>query len=326
MLSTPQARQLLAVVVPVYFPPEIEAETIGRILEGTFTGSDLFSAPEKTLVVVDRGSRAEDVLKAAARGSPLHGLPLRILEENRGKAGAVETGLAWLLEHTDACYLVTRDCDGDHAAEDLVRMVNLAEHMRADTGRDLISIFGVRASLKKPMGWRRQEWEHLTNAIFQDLAEFLLARQGKVLDRRYWNGYPLDAQSGYRLYTRLAARRAIHCLAAVPQQPQLQTFACEILPFLDLAVEGALFGQVQRLALVEQPVSSYRRVSLSTVYGALLAYAGDCYQIPAATLLQMVDNHVVESSLYFSPERAEVLEFRRHLAADASPPLHPRFV
>lgn len=326
MLSIDQARELLAVVVPVYFDPSVEEGTIRGILEGTFSDQALFCRLERTLLVVDRDTRAEAILKNAAPGSSFYNLPLSVLEQNRGKAGAVRSGLAQLLETTSAPYLVTRDCDGDHAAEDLARIVSLAQDIHQDTGKELISVFGVRPSLEKPMGWLREQWEFLINKVFEDVAEFLLAQKGKVLDKRYWNGYPLDAQSGYRLYTRGAAQRAVQCLASVPDEKELLTFACEILPFLALALEGAAVGQVQRLTLVEQPVSSYCRIALSRVYGGLLAYIRDCYDIPASVLLQIFDNHLVASSLYFTDFRSELLECRRRILADAPPPLLPRFL
>lgn len=326
MLPISRARELTAVVVPVYFSPEVDGREIRSILENTFADNALFCHPERVLAVVDRETRAEAVLLEAKPDSSFYGLPVHILEVNQGKAGAVREGLSELLKRTDVSYFVTRDCDGDHVIEDLPRMVSLADAIGRDTGKELITVFGVRPSLAKPMGWVREAWERLTNAIFLDAVQFLLAREGRILNQRYWNGYPLDAQSGYRVYSRRAAERAVECLSGLPDDRTLLTFACELLPFVALALEGGVIGQVQRLTLVEQPVSSYRNVSLAGVYGRLLQHLLDRYAISLDQLLEIFDNHLVATPLYFTDFREDLLECRRQLAPEAPPPWLARFL
>ncbi len=317
---------MVAVLVPVYFDSSVDEETVLRILEATFTDQDLFCFPQRALIVVDEGSVAEAVLSRASSESPWRDVPQHVLERNRGKAGAVQEGLARLLEMTDATYLVTRDCDGDHVIEDIVRLVRMAEDIQVEPEAERISVFGARPSLEKPMGWLRDQWERLTNQVATDLAEFLLARQGRVVDKRYWNGYPLDAQSGYRLYNRSAAQGVVQCLQSVPDNREILTFACEILPFLDVLLSGGVIGQVQRLTLVEQPASSYRDVSLPQIYGRLLAHIGKRYRVPEATVVQMFDNHLVGSSLYYTDHRGALLECRSYICGQAPPPRMARFL
>lgn len=325
MLSINQARELTAVVVPVYFQPTVSRETITLILESTFADHELFCLPENLLVVVDGGTKAEAVLRKANSGSPIYDLPLYVLEKNRGKAGAIRAGLDEILKRTQSPYVVTRDCDGDHAIEDIPRMISMAEDIRSDTGSTLISIFGVRPSLEKPMGWFRQEWEGFINRILEDLTDFLAAKTDAVVDKRYWNGYELDAQSGYRVYSRQAARLSVDLLAQLPEDPDVFVFACELVPFIELTLRGGLIGQVQRMTLVEQPVSSFEGVDLPRSYGTLLRYLCEIYRVPADTLLRIFDNHLLTTSLYFSEFRENILECRRHIKFDKDDLLAPRF-
>ena len=311
MLSITQARELTAVVVPVYFQPTVNRETITLILESTFADHELFCLPEKLLVVVDGGTKAEAVLREANSGSPIYDLPLYVLDE--------------ILKRTQSPYLVTRDCDGDHAIEDIPRMISMAEDIRSDTESTLISIFGVRPSLEKPMGWFRQEWEGFINRILEDWTDFLAAKTDNVVDKRYWNGYELDAQSGYRVYSRQAARLSVDLLAQLPEDPDVFVFACELVPFIELTLRGGLIGQVQRMTLVEQPVSSFEGVDLPRSYGTLLRYLCEVYRAPTDSLLRIFDNHLFATSLYFSEFREELLECRRNIKSAEDNPLAPRF-
>ena len=325
MLSIAQARELTAVVVPVYFQPTVNRETITLILESTFADHELFCLPEKLLVVVDEGTKAKAVLREARSGSPLYDLPLYVLDKNRGKAGAIQAGLDEILKRTQAPYVVTRDCDGDHAIEDIPRMISMAEDIRSDTGSTLISIFGVRPSLEKPMGWFRQEWEGFINRILEDWSDFLAAKTDTVVDKRYWNGYELDAQSGYRVYSRQAARLSADLLAQLPGDPDVFVFACELVPFIELILRGGLIGQVQRMTLIEQPVSSFEGVDLSRSYGMLLRYLCKNYRAPTDSLLRIFDNHLLTTSLYFSEFREKLMECRRYIKSDEAITLAPRF-
>ena len=83
---------------------------------------------------------------------------------------------------------------------------------------------------------------------------------------------------------------------------------------------------MQRLTLVEQPASSYRDVSLPQIYGRLLAHIGKRYRVPEATVVQMFDNHLVGSSLYYTDHRGALLECRSYICGQAPPPRMARFL
>ena len=176
------------------------------------------------------------------------------------------------------------------------------------------------------MGWARQEWERLTNAVWVDCASFLLAQRGRVLDTRFWNGYPLDLQSGYRLYSRSAARIAAESLAALPQEPNVYMMACEMTPFFDLSLQGGRVAQVRTLTRVTQPFSSYAGVPFAECYGALFAYEARQHAIPASVLSAVFENRLLQSPLYYSHLKQEALRCRSIFAPDAGEIPSPRFL
>ncbi len=323
MLTIAQTRERVSMVVPVHFQPSVSRDLIAAILERTFTEHGLFCDLKNTVVVVDGDTPAERVLRDAGPSSPLRGLPLHVLDRNRGKTGAIRAGLARLLDAGSSPFLVTRDCDGDNLLEDLPRLVTLALQIGADTGSDKISVFGARPSLIKPMGWIREQWERLVNSVIVDLVDYLLARQERVLDRRYWNGYPLDLQAGYRVYSRAAARIAAQSLSDLPEDPEVYLLACETLPFPALSLQAGVVGQAQVMTRVEQPVSSYSHLSFARCYGALLDFLGKRWQVRSETLVALFDNHLLNTPAWFSASRSEFLECRSRLAPQAPPPVSP---
>lgn len=307
-----------AILIPVHFPAGLDEGVIRQTLEDTLRGQDGYCPAARTLLVVDQGAPAERILENAGKGSPLVGLPLCRLPRNRGKTEAVRVGLQRLLETTDAALFITRDCDGDHAVDDLPRLLRMAA--AASTESRPLSVFGARSCWEKPMGWLRQEWERLTNRVLIDLTEYLVARQGDVLDRRFWNGLELDLQSGYRLYDRQAARIAVDSLSGLPDNPEVYTMACEMLPFVELSLKRGRAAQIQTLTRLGQPFSSYAGIDWPRYYGSLLAFAARRYGAEPEILLRIFDNHLVESPLHWSSRREDALRCR-NVAIPGAPPL-----
>lgn len=308
-----------AILLPVHFPVDVSEGVIRETLEGTLRGQQAFCPAEQSLLVVDQGTSAERVLETAPAESPLARMPICRLARNRGKAEAVRAGLSYLLEHSQASFFITRDCDGDHAAEDLPRLLRMADSA-AQGGSRPLSVFGARASWEKPMGWLRQEWERLSNRTLLDLTEYLAARRHAVLDRRFWGGMELDLQSGYRLYNRPAGRLAVQALSELPDDAEVYSLACETLPFIELSLRGGRVAQVQTLTRLGQPFSSYSGLNWPRHYGRLLAFAGQRYGAEPDILLQLFDNHLTESPLYWSDHRQSTLECRRLLAPEVPEP------
>ncbi len=310
MFNSPEILKSTSVIIPVHFSPEEKRPLIRRILENTFQNQDLVCSPENIIAVVDRGSTAEEIFRDALPGSSLYGIRVHSLEKNRCKAGAVREGLEIALRETGAEFLTTRDCDGDHFVEDLPRLVNFLIQATEITANSRVCVMGSRASLEKPMGWIRQEWEKLTNDFLTDLIKLRLAREGKVLDERFWNGNPPDIQSGYRVYSRLAAQIAVDCLAGLPEDRHVLNFACEFEPFIDISLDGGVFCQVNRLTLVEQPVSSYSNTDYAVDYGSYLRHAIKRLDLNCKEAVLLFDNSLSRSSLYFTNCREDLLKCR----------------
>ena len=98
------------------------------------------------IVVVDDGSRDGSARQAEAAGAIVVRHPI-----NLGQGAALQTGFTYVLERTDAQYVVTFDADGQHSAADAAAMVARA---RAE---GLAIVLGSRF-LKgpSPVGWLKR--------------------------------------------------------------------------------------------------------------------------------------------------------------------------
>lgn len=325
MTSLSDLARRTAIVVPTYFHPDVSADLIQSILEQTFQDQGIFCPKEQVLIVVDRDTTAHNVIQNVYPESPLYGIPCHVLPRNHAKAGAVEVGLKHLLDKTDAGFLVTRDCDGDHRLEDLLRMFEMALFLKGQVEDDLICVLGSRPSLEKPMGWLREEWEQLTNHVLLAMLDFKQARSGRVVDRRFWTGLP-DIQSGYRLYSRAAAEVVVDSLSTLPDDADVLTLACEFIPFADLVLQGCGIAQCQRSTLIEQPVSSYADLDFPKVYGALLRFTGIRLGLEPDLVLRVFDNQLLNTSLLFTDFKKDLQRCREYLCESPDPVVLPPFL
>ena len=141
------------------------------------------------IVVVDDGSRDDSAAQAEAAGAVVVRHPI-----NLGQGAALQTGIRYVLERTDARYLITFDADGQHSVADAAAMVAAARK------EDLAIVLGSRF-LKgpSPVGWlkrlvlataavvaSRTTGMHLTDAhnglrlLRRDAAEHLNLRQNRM--------------------------------------------------------------------------------------------------------------------------------------------------
>ena len=141
------------------------------------------------VVVVDDGSRDDSAAQAEAAGAVVVRHPI-----NLGQGAALQTGIRYVLERTDARYLITFDADGQHSVADAAAMVAAARK------ENLAIVLGSRF-LKgpSPVGWlkrlvlataavvaSRTTGMHLTDAhnglrlLRRDAAEHLNLRQNRM--------------------------------------------------------------------------------------------------------------------------------------------------
>ena len=131
------------------------------------------------VVVVDDGSRDDSATQAEAAGAVVVRHPI-----NLGQGAALQTGIRYVLERTDARYLITFDADGQHSVADAVAMVAAARR------ENLAIVLGSRF-LKGPSPVGR-------------LKRLVLATAAVVASRT--TGMHLtDAHNGLRLLRRDAA-------------------------------------------------------------------------------------------------------------------------
>jgi len=110
------------IVVPLYN----EATVVGQVIE------DLH-AHFAHVVCIDDGSQDTSIVAAQEAGA----LVIRHAT-NLGQGAALQTGIDFVLEQTDADYLITFDSDGQHQVSDAVAMLDLARR------EDVAVVFGSR--------------------------------------------------------------------------------------------------------------------------------------------------------------------------------------
>ena len=132
------------------------------------------------VVVVDDGSTDASAAEAAAAGAVVVRHPI-----NLGQGAALQTGITYVLERTDARYLVTFDADGQHSPSDAAAMVERAE------AEDLAIVLGSRfLDGKTDVGWLKR----------------LVLRTVAVVSSRTSGMHLTDAHNGLRLIRRDAAQ------------------------------------------------------------------------------------------------------------------------
>ena len=97
-------------VIPLYNEATVVREVISQARE-TFP----------YIVVVDDGSKDDSARQAAAAGAIVVRHPV-----NLGQGAALQTGFSYVLEKTNANYVVTFDADGQHSTTDAAAMVAAA--------------------------------------------------------------------------------------------------------------------------------------------------------------------------------------------------------
>ena len=109
------------------------------------------------VVCVDDASRDDSAERARAAGAVVVQHPF-----NLGQGAALQTGMRYVLEATDAAYLVTFDADGQHRPQDAAQMVQRAreEHLAVVFGSRFLDR-RTRPGLLKKLVLKAAVW--LTN-------------------------------------------------------------------------------------------------------------------------------------------------------------------
>ena len=157
-------------VVPLYN----EAPVVREVIAGA-------RAVFPRIVVVDDGSTDGSGAEAAAAGAVVVRHPI-----NLGQGAALQTGITYVLERTDARYLITFDADGQHSPADAAAMVERAE------AEDLAIVLGSR---------------FLDGSADVGRLKRLVLRTAALASSRTSGMHLTDAHNGLRLIRRDAAQR-----------------------------------------------------------------------------------------------------------------------
>lgn len=133
------------------------------------------------VVAVDDGSKDDSAAQAAAGGAVVVRHPL-----NLGQGAALQTGITYVLERTDARYVVTFDADGQHSVADAAAMVQAARQ------EALAFVLGSRfLQGPSPVGWLKR----------------LVLKTAAVAASHTTGMHLTDAHNGLRVIRRDAAAR-----------------------------------------------------------------------------------------------------------------------
>jgi len=306
----------LGMVIPVWFPPEVENRHIESNLLLSLSGWERYFRANAIVLSVDGCPAAVKVVESLLR-DPGSGLPpgCRVVksEENRGKGHAVALGLRSLLDDTSLDFFAVRDADGDHLLTDLETLYRLGLQVQSETTSEVV-IIGRRNSLHAPLGLARAEFELWVDRCLLEALQFGLARAGRVFDRRFCSVYgdAPDFQSGYKLYSRGAAElMAKVVLASGGEWREVFWRGSEIVPLVEAVLAGAVVGEVNRMTLGTQPVSGFSGIYRPRFYGGILAWAFRRLGVEPGQAELIMDNHLAGLKVYWAPEgREELLSAR----------------
>jgi len=163
----------LAIVIPAYN----EAATIGDVVRQLQAVE--IPGIEKEIIVVDDGSSDGTAERAGSVGA----FVMRHLV-NRGLGGALGTAIEAALRR-NADMIVTMDADGQHSADDILKLVEPVRNGRSDV------VIGSRMGDPGGMPWTRRIANRLANQVTSIL----------------FGINTTDSQSGLRAFSRRAAEQ-----------------------------------------------------------------------------------------------------------------------
>ncbi|MFH1084974.1 MAG: glycosyltransferase [Chloroflexota bacterium] len=311
----------IGTVIPAFFSATPSDDTVRRLLWMTLGDVRHYHPLSQLCVVVDgdaRTARLAEELRAHLLQQHGETFLLLPLPENRGKLWVLSEGIRAVLERCPQVeYLVIRDGDGDHAADDVPHLVRAAAFMRQVQGAGRMIVIGARSSRHRPMGWLRGELETLLDSITLDALNYALARRGRVADWSYCGGSAApDLNSGFKVYGRQLAQELF-----VEAEPQLAClspndywhYGPETVPVVEAVLRGGLIAQTARLTWDGQPTTSFGEFRHVSLYGELLAWVYARLAIPLDVAAQMYDNRAPTMALRTAAQGDELLRaVRQH--------------
>lgn len=294
-LSITSLRPRVGMVIPTWFPDSLPQEEMQSVLTSCLVDAAHFAEPSNVLVVID-GSEASHRAAQSVQAE-LGNFEILFKEQNEGKGGAVASGIERLLQNPNVQFIVTRDHDNDHLANDALNLVRLAAQLQRDTNSDCVMSIGRRSSVHRHLGFVRGEYEWLMNEVVFEAVKYALAREGKTVNTQYFAAYePVpDMQTGFKCYTRTTAQLLVDALQRAPQEtPDLDVrrHGAEIPVIVETLLRGGTIGEVTRLAWENQPLTTYDLAGRVQVKGTVLAWSLRRADVPLAVARQLLSNAI----------------------------------
>jgi len=294
--ATDDLRHRTAVVIPVYFPQDLDPEE-GRSMLDDLAGALLrqIASPEMICLSVDGSGGARAAADAVGKS---RGVLVTTAERNRGKLAALREGARVLLSGRGGKYLAALDQDGDHFPHELLNLVLAAGHVGAAAReqRDRVLVIGSRVSRHRPLGFARGELEELADRVLLDALHYDAARTGRPLRLQFATGieeFP-DFHSGYKLFTEPLARDVLlgePRLAGVSEEAYYR-HAVEAVLAVEAVKAGAWLATVRRSTLDRQPLSTFGLLDRARLVADKIIWPCRRLGVPAAFADQWIRNHV----------------------------------
>ena len=168
----------IAVIIPAYRPNQNLFKLVQK-LQKHFKG---------TIIVVDDGNQDQTIFKQ------LSGVVLLHHDKNKGKGAALKTAFRYVLKELDSVYgVVTADADGQHPAEDILKMIHLIEQ-DSDSFYIGTRTFSQKTPLRNRLGnlITRKVFSWVTKQTIMDtqnglraIPKWLLEKLIKIPQQRY---------------------------------------------------------------------------------------------------------------------------------------------
>jgi hypothetical protein len=307
-----------AVLVPVYFPPDTPEDAILKFLQRVLLDTFAFVEPTRTLFVCDGEQPAWQIINdLAGTCEP----PFRTLLQmpNGGKGRALVVGIRELLKDEGTSFVITRDCDGNHFAWDMPRMMAVAQWLRGVRAAQELVVVGGRSDRARALGMVRAEVEELLNRLTLASLKYHLAKErGEVLADIFssTHGNSPDFHSGYKLYSRGVCRR----MCELPwesygsgNKETVYRYGMELVPFVEAVLMRAHVVEIPRLGHVQR-VTGHGAYERPEVVAELASWVFSRLDLPTDQAARVLDNTLPALKLLQDPEGRERLSEIRRLS------------
>lgn len=288
-----QAQAATGMIIPIWYPESVPADEVQKLLSACLADAAPFAASENVLAIVDGAPYLRE---------PLHRLEKLlgtfrtiIVEQNEGKGGAVAQGIRRLLANPTIQFIVTRDHDNDHLANDALNLVRLAAHIQSQAGTEQVAVIGRRLSIHRHLGFARGEYETMMNEVIIDAIRFATSRAGGALNMQFSAAYdlPPDLQSGFKCYSRATAQRYLETLAQANRWApglDVRRHGAEVPVLVETWLAGGIVGEIQRASMEHQPFTTYDSAGKTEVKGTVLAWTLQRTEVPLPAARQFLLN------------------------------------